>query len=68
MSVIFLLTGISILVASGFLFAFIWAVRTGQFEDDYSPAVRILFDDENKKTTGDSTTAENHNQQPSEKN
>jgi nitrogen fixation-related uncharacterized protein len=28
------------------LYAFIRAVRSGQFDDDYTPSVRILFDDE----------------------
>jgi len=44
------LIGISLLVASGFLAAFIWAVKKGQFSDTYTPSVRILFDNnENKK-------------------
>jgi cbb3-type cytochrome oxidase maturation protein len=51
MSVIFLLILVSILIAGGFLCGFIWAIRGGQFEDDYSPSVRILFDDEVKKST-----------------
>lgn len=46
MSVIFLLIIISISVASVFLVGFIWAVKNGQYEDDYSPSVRMLFDDE----------------------
>ncbi|MBK8581020.1 MAG: cbb3-type cytochrome oxidase assembly protein CcoS [Flavobacteriales bacterium] len=45
MSVIILLISASTLVAGVFLFAFIWAARTGQFDDDRSPAVRILNDD-----------------------
>jgi cbb3-type cytochrome oxidase maturation protein len=45
MSVLFILIGVSILVASGFLIAFLWSVKTGQFEDDYTPSVRMLFDD-----------------------
>jgi cbb3-type cytochrome oxidase maturation protein len=45
MSIIFLLIGISLLVALTFLGGFLWAVRTGQYEDDYTPAVRMLFDD-----------------------
>ncbi|HHP7240314.1 MAG TPA: cbb3-type cytochrome oxidase assembly protein CcoS [Cyclobacteriaceae bacterium] len=44
MKVIFLLIGISILLAAGFLIAFLWAWKSGQYEDDYSPSVRILFD------------------------
>lgn len=42
MSVIFLLVAASTLVAGVFLAAFLWAVRSGQYEDDRSPAVRIL--------------------------
>ncbi len=46
MSVIYLLISISILVAIGFFIAFIRAVKTGQYDDDYTPSVRMLFDDE----------------------
>lgn len=45
MSVIYFLIGIGIFVAGGFLVAFIWAVRSGQYDDDYTPSVRMLFDD-----------------------
>ena len=48
MSVIYLLISISILVAIGFFIAFLRAVKTGQYEDDYTPSVRMLFDDELK--------------------
>jgi cbb3-type cytochrome oxidase maturation protein len=46
MSVIFILIGISLTVALGFLFAFLWAAKRGQFEDDYTPSVRMLFENE----------------------
>jgi cbb3-type cytochrome oxidase maturation protein len=46
MSVIYLLITISIVVAVGFLVAFIKAVKSGQYDDDYTPSVRMLFDDE----------------------
>ena len=49
MSVIYLLISISIIVAVCFFVAFIWAVKNGQYDDDYTPSVRILFDDELKK-------------------
>ncbi|AWH86418.1 cbb3-type cytochrome oxidase assembly protein CcoS [Flavobacterium album] len=49
MSVIYLLITISIIVAVLFLYAFIKAVRQGQFDDSYTPSVRVLFDDELKK-------------------
>jgi cbb3-type cytochrome oxidase maturation protein len=45
MSAIFLLIGISLVVAVGFLVAFLWAVKTNQYEDDYTPSVRMLFND-----------------------
>jgi cbb3-type cytochrome oxidase maturation protein len=45
MSVVVVLIGLSMLVAGGFLLAFLWAVRTGQFDDRYTPSVRILLDD-----------------------
>ena len=34
------------LVAGGFLLAFLWSVKSGQMDDDYTPSVRMLFDDE----------------------
>jgi cbb3-type cytochrome oxidase maturation protein len=52
-SVLFVLIGISLLVAGGFLTAFLWSVNDGQYDDDYTPSVRILFDD----TTGPALTA-----------
>jgi cbb3-type cytochrome oxidase maturation protein len=45
MSVIIVLLLASIAVAALFLGAFIWSVKKGQFDDDYSPPRRILFDD-----------------------
>jgi cbb3-type cytochrome oxidase maturation protein len=35
----------SLIIAGGFLIAFLWSVKDGQYEDDYSPAQRILFED-----------------------
>jgi cbb3-type cytochrome oxidase maturation protein len=52
MSVIIILITVSLLVAGAFLVSFFWAVRSGQYEDDYTPSVRILYEeklqDENK--------------------
>jgi cbb3-type cytochrome oxidase maturation protein len=45
MAVIVLLILVSVFVAGGFLLAFLWSVKTGQMDDDYTPSVRILFDD-----------------------
>ena len=49
MEVIFLLIGFSLLVALIFLWLFFWAVRDGQYDDSYTPSVRILFDEKEKK-------------------
>jgi cbb3-type cytochrome oxidase maturation protein len=48
MSSIFILISVSLVVATGFLIAFIRAAKNGQFNDSYTPSVRILFDDELK--------------------
>jgi cbb3-type cytochrome oxidase maturation protein len=37
----FILIGCSLLLAIGFLSAFIWSVKSGQMDDDYTPSVRI---------------------------
>jgi len=46
MGVIYILITISIIVAVLFFAAFIYAVKNGQYDDSYTPSVRILFDDE----------------------
>ena len=50
MEIIYVLISVSLLVALVFLSAFFWSVKSGQFDDDYTPSVRMLFDDETKKT------------------
>ncbi|MFN8294985.1 MAG: cbb3-type cytochrome oxidase assembly protein CcoS [Chitinophagales bacterium] len=45
MSVIIIMLVGSLIIAGGFLVAFLWSVKDGQYEDNYSPAQRILFDD-----------------------
>ena len=58
MSVIFVLIGVSMLVALCFLFGFLWAVKKGQYDDSYSPSVRILFDDQEEDEKEQTTTQE----------
>jgi cbb3-type cytochrome oxidase maturation protein len=53
MSVIYILIVVSISVAVVFLIAFIKAVKSGQYDDDYTPSVRMLFDDELIKESSD---------------
>ena len=45
MSIIFALIPLSILLASCFLWAFIWAVRSGQYEDTCTPSMRLLTEE-----------------------
>jgi len=54
MAVIYVLLGISVLVASVFLIVFLWNLYSGQYEDDYTPSVRMLFDDTSKKNSNKS--------------
>ena len=54
MEIIFLLVVFSAIIAIGFLIAFIYSVKSGQFDDVETPAMRILFDDAViKKTKGE---------------
>jgi len=46
MEVIYITIGVSIIVAVLFFLAFIKSVKSGQYEDTYTPSVRMLFDDE----------------------
>jgi cbb3-type cytochrome oxidase maturation protein len=51
MSALILLVSVSLVVAVGFLAAFFWAMRSGQYKDDYTPSVRMLFENETKQKT-----------------
>ncbi|KAA1247383.1 cbb3-type cytochrome oxidase assembly protein CcoS [Aquimarina sp. RZ0] len=46
MGVIYVLLTISIIVAVIFFIAFIISVKNGQYDDTYTPSIRMLFDDE----------------------
>jgi len=47
------LIGFSLFVAIGFLVAFLWSVKSGQYSDTYTPSVRMLFEDEISKKEKD---------------
>lgn len=57
MNIFYLLIGVSLVAALIFLGAFIWAVRSGQYDDNETPSIRMLFDDD------DDTTEENDEKQ-----
>ncbi len=46
MSAIFVLIGASLLVALGFLAFFVWAVKSGQYEDTVTPGMRVITDED----------------------
>lgn len=48
MSAIYFLIGCSVIIAVLFLVAFFWANKSGQHDDTYTPAIRILFEDKVK--------------------
>jgi cbb3-type cytochrome oxidase maturation protein len=49
MAIIIVLISISLLIAVGFLISFLWNMKSGQYDDTYSPSVRMLFDDKPRK-------------------
>jgi len=67
MEVIYLLIAFGMIVALLFLGAFFWAVKNGQFDDTYTPAVRMLFDDDAPLEKTKSTIENKTNQKPQTK-
>ena len=57
MSVIYILLAISLVVAIIFFVAFIVSVKQGQYEDSYTPSVRMLFEDELVKPANETGNA-----------
>ena len=55
MGIIYLMLIVSLVIALFFLFSFFWAAKDGQYDDDYAPSVRILFDDEKQSTENQQT-------------
>ena len=46
MSVIYIILTVSVIVGVAFFIVFLIAVKSGQYDDGYTPSVRMLFDDE----------------------
>ena len=53
MEVMILLIGFSLIVATGFLIALFFALRSGQFDDLFTPAMRMLFEPRTKRKNRD---------------
>lgn len=64
MEVLYITIGVSIIVALFFFYAFIRSVKSGQYDDTYTPSVRMLFDDElvNVKKKDEKKSNSNQNQ------
>lgn len=60
MSAIFILIGFSIMVAGSFLVGFLWSVSNGQYDDDYTPSVRMLFDNTIESTPTQKKSPKQH--------
>ncbi len=54
MSILYLLIPLALLLLGGAVWAFFWAVSSGQFDDLDTPAVRIIMDDDEKPGDGNS--------------
>jgi cbb3-type cytochrome oxidase maturation protein len=55
MDILIILILVSLIVAIGFLAAFLWAIKAGQFDDTYTPSVRILMDEKISADNSQST-------------
>lgn len=55
MGMIYIMLIVSLVIALFFLISFFWATKSGQFDDDYTPSVRILFDDESNPKSNNQT-------------
>lgn len=66
MKAIIVLIILGIILAGGFLAAFIWAVRSGQYDDDYTPSVRMLFENKRETTQDGLESGESDERKPSQ--
>ncbi|UMB61371.1 cbb3-type cytochrome oxidase assembly protein CcoS [Lutibacter sp. A80] len=63
MEVVYITIGVSIIVAVFFFIVFIKSVKSGQYEDTYTPSVRMLFDDELVKKQKDKVEQKENQQE-----
>lgn len=54
MNVLYFLVPLALILAAVGVAAFVWSVRTGQFDDVQTPGMRVIFDDESPSSDGDS--------------
>ena len=58
MAVLYIVVPLAVIFAGVAIGVFIWATRSGQFDDTQTPGVRILFDDEDAPVRDDSAECE----------
>jgi len=64
MQIIALLITISLTIALVFLGVFMWNIRSGQYEDTFTPSIRMLFDDKKPESTTKNVTKKQPNDSP----
>lgn len=65
MNVFFLMIPVTLMIVIGFIVAFLWATRNGQFDDLETPAHRILADEDFNKTIFNNLEGKDNNYEPS---
>jgi cbb3-type cytochrome oxidase maturation protein len=60
MSIIVLLISISLTIAIIFLLIFYWSMKSGQYDDTYTPSIRMLFEDKKKEKKKKNSTEKKH--------
>lgn len=68
MTIIVLLISISLGIALIFLGVFLWSMKSGQYDDTYTPSVRMLFDEKRDRGAGEKTKSGNGKVRPQDKN
>ena len=66
MDILYFLIPLSVLLVALIVAAFLWAIRSGQFDDLEGPAHRILLDDDEQPPSRGSDVEKNHGRQPDE--
>ena len=51
MNVLYILVPVALMLAAAGVAAFIWSVRSGQFEDVETPGLRVVFDEESEESS-----------------
>ena len=63
LNIIYILIPLALVIVIAMIMAFLWSVRSGQFDDMEGPAWRILQDDDDIKTSGSSNKPDHTSQQ-----